>query len=100
METQALNPDSLDPDGFLNEISGWTRETAHELARRNELGPLNEKHWKILRYLREYYSITKNIPTVFEACKANGIEMGELRDLFPSGYRRGACRIAGLPFLG
>jgi len=32
--------------------------------------------------------------------KANGIEMGELRDLFPSGYRRGACRIAGLPFLG
>ena len=51
-----------------------------------------------LEYLREYYRYKRNIPTVYEACKSNGIEVEELLNLFPDGYRRGACRAAGLPF--
>ena len=52
----------------------------------------------IIEYLREYYRYKRNIPTVYEACKSNGIEVEELLNLFPDGYRRGACRAAGLPF--
>jgi tRNA 2-thiouridine synthesizing protein E len=59
---------------------------------------LTEKHWQIIHYLRNYRSNTGTIPTVYATCKENAIQAGELRDLFPEGYRRGACRMAGLPF--
>jgi len=87
--------------GYLESFDRWDERFAQIVAGECQIPDgLTEKHWQVVRYLREYFSITKNIPTVFEACKANGIEMGELRELFPGGYRRGACRIAGLPFLG
>jgi len=34
----------------------------------------------------------------FEVCGAHRLEVEQFRELFPEGYRRGACRIAGLPF--
>ena len=49
MDTQRLPEEQLDNDGFLQEMSTWTRDKAHELAKRNNLGPLTEKHWKIIK---------------------------------------------------
>jgi len=87
--------------GFLKSFKQWNDRFAKLVASEWQLPDgLMEKHWKIIYYLRDYYSRTGNIPTVFSTCKANGIEIDELRSLFPSGYRRGACRMAGLPFLG
>lgn len=87
--------------GFLESFDQWDERFAQITAGENQLPEgLTEKHWQLIRYLRDYYSRMKNIPTVYTACKAIGIEVVELRDLFPNGYRRGACRIAGLPFLG
>lgn len=92
---------TLTDAGFLESFDQWDERFAQVTASECQLHQgLTEKHWRIVRYLRDYYASTMNIPTVFEACKENGIELGELRDLFPGGYRRGACRIAGLPFLG
>lgn len=91
----------LTDTGYLESFEQWDERFAQITALECQLTEgLTEKHWEIIRYLRDYYSQTKNIPTVYAACKANGIEVGELRDLFPGGYRRGACRIAGLPFFG
>jgi len=83
VETQALNPESLDPDGFLTEISGWTRDTAHELARRNELGPLTEKHWKIIEYVRDYYIKYGEGPPIVKIGKATGFTSSEICRMFP-----------------
>jgi tRNA 2-thiouridine synthesizing protein E len=58
------------------------------------------RHLQVVRYLRDYYTVNRMLPTVFETCSANDLSLDDLRDLFPSGYRRGACRIAGLPFFG
>ena len=55
MEAQALHAEGLDNDGFLSEMSNWTREMALELAKRNDLGPLTENHWKIIEFVRGYY---------------------------------------------
>jgi len=91
----------LTDSGFLESFDRWNERFAQITAGECQLPEgLTDKHWQIIRYLRDYYGHNKNIPTVFAACKANGIDVGELRELFPSGYRRGACRIAGLPFLG
>ena len=97
METQFLNPEGLDNDGFLNEISSWTRDMAQELALRNDLGPLSEKHWKIIDYVRDYYLKHGEGPPIVKIGKTLGLSPGEICNMFPCGIARGAYRLAGLP---
>jgi tRNA 2-thiouridine synthesizing protein E len=85
--------------GFLENFEDWDEDFAHFVI--NEWGlssGLTEKHRRIIAYLRKSYKKNKNIPTVFDACENNQVSLSELRELFPEGYRRGACRVAGLPF--
>ncbi len=97
MESAVLHPDSLDQDGFLRQISSWTSETADELARRNDLGPLTETHWKIIHFVREYYLAHGEGPPIVKIGKATGLSAVEICALFPCGIARGAYRLAGLP---
>ena len=55
-------------------------------------------HWEVIQFLRTYYQAMNNIPTVYETCHAHDLELHDLIKMFPGGYRRGACRVAGLPF--
>jgi tRNA 2-thiouridine synthesizing protein E len=97
MESAVLQPDSLDQDGFLNKISSWTRETADELAQRNDLGPLTQDHWKIIEFVRGYYLVHGEGPPIVKIGKATGLSASEICALFPCGIARGAYRLAGLP---
>lgn len=97
MGTQVLKPKSLDPDGFLNEITGWNREMAMELAQRNDLGPLTEQHWLIIDYVRGYFQKHGEGPPIVKIGKATGFTSGEICNMFPCGVARGAYRLAGLP---
>jgi len=86
--------------GFLEDFERWNERFAQLVASEwNLANGLTKKQWKIIRFLRDYYRDTRNIPSIFETCKSNKIGFSGLRKLFPDGYRRGACRIAGLPFL-
>ncbi len=86
--------------GFLEEFEKWNREFAGWVVRNWELPEgLTERHWQIIDYLRDFYGNTLTIPHIFDVCKIMGISLVELRELFPKGYCRGACRAAGLPFL-
>lgn len=89
----------IDDLGFLEDFDKWNERFAHQVVQNWNLPDgLTEKHWEIIHYLREFYLNTKNIPTLFELCKAHDIGLDEFGALFPKGYRRGACRAAGLPF--
>ena len=57
---------------------------------------LTDRHWQIIRYLRSRFERTGAVPTVYETCTANDIELDELERLFPDGYHRGAVKVAGL----
>jgi len=87
----------LDEDGFLVEMTHWTREMAEELAKRNDLAPLTEKHWKIIDYVREYYVTSGHGPPIVKIAKAVGMTSKEICELFPCGVGRGCYRLAGLP---
>jgi tRNA 2-thiouridine synthesizing protein E len=88
----------VDELGFLKDFDKWNERFTHWVVRNWDLPDgVTEDHWKIIRYLREFYLKRKNIPTVYELCKANKIGLDKLGELFPRGYRRGACRAAGLP---
>ncbi|MFA4916856.1 MAG: TusE/DsrC/DsvC family sulfur relay protein [Syntrophales bacterium] len=89
----------LDPTGFLENFEEWDEDfTLHIVNEWNLPNGLTDRHRHVIIFLREYYKKTKNIPTIFKTCSANNMSLDELHELFPEGYRRGACRIAGLPF--
>jgi tRNA 2-thiouridine synthesizing protein E len=97
MESEALQEEQLDNDGFLQEIKDWTREVAEELAERNELSPLTDDHWKIIEYVRGYFEKYGEGPAVVKIAKATGMTSKQICTLFPCGVARGAYRLAGLP---
>ena len=89
----------IDALGFLEDYRQWDEAFAVRVAEEWKLpGGVTERHRDIIRYLRDYYIDYRNIPTVYEMCRTEGLDLAELRALFPDGYRRGACRMAGLPF--
>ncbi len=86
--------------GFMEDFDRWDEAFALLVIQEWNLPEgLTEKHLKIINYLRDNYKKNKTIPVIYETCKDNGCSLSELMELFPEGYRRGACRIAGLPFL-
>ncbi len=83
--------------GFLIDPKEWDEDYA--TCKAGELliqGALTEKHWEIIRYLRSEFQKKGKVPTVYSTCEAIGIDIDELAQLFPSGYHRGAVKIAGL----
>ena len=89
----------LDRLGFLLDHMKWDEDFAVAIYNEMNLpGEMTEEHWSVIRFLRNRYENNREIPTIYETCTANLLGLGELRDLFPAGYRRGACRMAGLPF--
>jgi tRNA 2-thiouridine synthesizing protein E len=90
----------VDELGFLKDFEKWNERFAHWVVRNWNLPEgLTEKHWQIIRYLRDYYRKAGNLPAMFEVCNSGNIGLDEFGELFPKGYRRGACRAAGLPFM-
>ena len=86
--------------GFMEDFEKWDEAFALMIIQEWNLSEgLTEKHLKIINYLRDKYKEKKSIPVIYETCKDNDCSLSELLELFPEGYRRGACRIAGLPFL-
>ncbi len=85
--------------GFLADSHQWNERFAELVSAEWELpGGLTDQHWEVIRFLQNYYRATNHIPTVYAICEAHRLDLDQLRELFPGGYRRGACRIAGLPF--
>lgn len=89
----------MTPAGFLVDFDQWDHQFVHHIVSEWDLpGGLTDRHWDVVNYLRDYYRQTRNIPTVYKTCKDLDLTLNELRELFTEGYRRGACRVAGLPF--
>ncbi|MCU0728370.1 MAG: TusE/DsrC/DsvC family sulfur relay protein, partial [Planctomycetes bacterium] len=87
----------VDVRGFLVDPSEWNEEYASHKALECELPRgLTEDHWRILRFLRERFEATGEVPTVYETCEKNRIQLWDLERLFPTGYHRGAVKLAGL----
>ncbi|MBI4720581.1 MAG: TusE/DsrC/DsvC family sulfur relay protein [Chitinivibrionia bacterium] len=97
MISRELSSEELDNDGFLHEMTNWTRAVAHELAERNDIGSLGDDHWRIIDYVREYYREHGEGPPIVKIGKALGMSSKEICTLFPCGVARGAYRLAGLP---
>ena len=88
---------NVDEDGFLQEPEIWNDAVAQDFAVSEGIPDLNDDHWKVIHYLRNYYVEFGIAPMIRKLCKETGFKLKEIYDLFPSGPAKGACRLAGLP---
>ena len=87
----------FNPDGFMLRPELWDDEVAAAIAREDGIETMGEKHWAIVRFIRQYWEKQDLAPPVRRLCKAGGVTVREVFVLFTLGPARGACRIAGLP---
>ncbi|HDL04157.1 MAG: sulfurtransferase TusE [Candidatus Zixiibacteriota bacterium] len=88
-----------DVQGFLIDASEWDENFALHKAYEMKMPQyLTERHWKIIYYLRKKWEETTMVPTVYQTCEDNNIDLDILQSLFPDGYHRGAVKIAGLQY--
>lgn len=92
-----------DEEGYITTLSDWTKELADVIAAVEEID-MNEEHWAVVNFLREYYEEYQIAPAVRVLIKAIKKSMGPdignnkyMYELFPYGPAKQACKIAGLP---
>ena len=95
-------PVSTDDDGYLIDPADWSRELAEEMARQERI-VLTDAHWAVIEFVREYFEQRQIAPDARHVIKhlgaykdGSGEGRNELFRLFPYGYVKQACRIAGM----
>jgi TusE/DsrC/DsvC family sulfur relay protein len=87
----------VDGDGFLSDPTIWNEDIATLFARFDGIAEMSEKHWAIVRLIRQNWLDKGMAPMIRVICQETGVKLREIYELFPLGPARGACRIAGLP---
>lgn len=94
---------AADEEGYLTDLSQWNPELALLIAKDENI-EMNDEHWEVVNFLREYYDEYQIAPAIRVLTKALKKKLGEekssnkyLYDLFPYGPAKQACKIAGLP---
>lgn len=61
-------------------------------------GGLTELHWRVIHYIHDSLKDSGICPIIYKTCRANNISLDDLKKLFPAGYLRGACKLAGVTY--
>lgn len=92
-----------DEEGYIINIGDWNKDLAEVIAKDEEID-MNDDHWEVVNFLRDYYEEYQIAPAVRVLTKAVKKSMGPekgnsqyLYELFPYGPAKQACKIAGLP---
>jgi tRNA 2-thiouridine synthesizing protein E len=92
----------VDEEGYLIDPEDWDENVAAELARRENIA-LTDDHWNVLRFMREFLAERQVSPDARFVIRFIERELGagaaardRLFELFPYGYVKQACKIAGM----
>jgi tRNA 2-thiouridine synthesizing protein E len=87
----------VDAEGFLQKPEQWSEEIGAEIARAAGIDPLTDRHWQVIRFMRERYLATGQAPTIRTLGNESGVTTKELYQLFPKGPAKLAAKIGGIP---
>ena len=87
----------LDAEGFLTDPHQWNEPVAEEIARQYGIPELTDRHWLVVRFMRQRYLATGTTPSIRSLGKESGVPIKELYQLFPKGPAKLAARIGGIP---
>jgi TusE/DsrC/DsvC family sulfur relay protein len=90
-------PVDVDAEGFMTNAEQWNEEIACAIASENGIPELTERHWLVVRFMRERYLATGNAPSIRSLGKESGVPIKELYQLFPKGPAKLAAKIGGIP---
>jgi TusE/DsrC/DsvC family sulfur relay protein len=90
-------PVDVDAEGFMTKPEQWNEPIAEAIARGNGIAELTERHWLVVRFMRERYLATGNGPSIRSLGKESGVPVKELYQLFPKGPAKLAAKIGGIP---
>ncbi|MGC1332518.1 TusE/DsrC/DsvC family sulfur relay protein [Pseudomonas sp.] len=93
----------LDQNGFLEDLTEWSRPVAEALAARESLA-LTPDHWEVLEVLRQFYQEFQLSPATRPLIKYTALKLGaekgnspHLNRLFNGTPAKLAAKLAGLP---
>lgn len=87
---------AVDAEGFLLDATNWDEGLAVQIARDAGI-ELTDRHWEVVRFMRDRFFETGSGPNVRALSLGSGIPVKELYALFPKGPAKLAARIAGIP---
>ena len=90
-------PVDLDPEGFLVDPAQWNERIAEAIAAEHGIAELTDRHWLVVRFMRERYLATGAAPSIRALGKESGVPVKELYELFRKGPAKLAARIGGIP---
>ena len=93
---------ATDEEGYLIDPADWSEAAAVALAREEHI-TLGDRHWSVIRFMRAYYEQRQVAPDarfVLKHLGGDGVrrsaQRNDLFKLFPYGYVKQACKIAGM----
>ena len=93
----ADTPVDVDAEGFLTDPAQWNEELARAIAAENGIDELSDRHWLVVRFMRDRYLQTGTAPSIRSLGKESGVPVKELYQLFPKGPAKLAAKIGGIP---
>jgi TusE/DsrC/DsvC family sulfur relay protein len=89
----------VDSNDFLTDFKGWDTGFAMGIAERLGMKPeLTKEQWDIINFIRSAFKSSGKCPLIYETCRMCGLRLSELKAIFPTGYLRGACKMAGITY--
>ena len=90
-------PVDVDAEGFLTDPEQWNEQIAKTIATENGVVELTDRHWLVVKFMRECYLATGTAPSIRSLGKESGVPIKELYQLFPKGPAKLAAKIGGIP---
>lgn len=92
-----------DSQGYLLKPEMWNKNFANFVAANDKI-TLNEEHWQVINFVRDFYDEFNTSPSIRALVKAmqnkygkENISSASLQRLFPQGTAKQSTKIAGLP---
>ena len=95
--TETHIPVDVDAEGFLTDPAQWTERVAEAIATENGIPELSDRHWLVVRFMRDRYLATGTAPSIRSLGKESGVPVKELYQLFPKGPAKLTAKIGGIP---
>jgi dissimilatory sulfite reductase related protein len=90
-------PVDVDAEGFMTNAEQWNEQIAQAIAAENGIAELSDRHWLVVRFMRERYLASGTAPTIRSLGKESRVPVKELYELFPKGPAKLAAKIGGIP---
>lgn len=96
-----MESELIDEEGYLIDPNKWYASAAEEEFARQEDIQLTKDHWNVIYFMRQYYGEHQVAPDVRHVMKHLADHCGnesrnKIFELFPYGYVKQACKIAGM----